>query len=93
MKDLGKLKFMLGLEIARNNKGIHLYQRKYTLDLLADYGFLESKAASTPIRVTKERNQETKALENNIEYGKLVGMLLYLTITRPDISYAVQQLS
>lgn len=39
IKDLGKLKYILGIEIARNSKGILLYQRKYILDLLAEYGF------------------------------------------------------
>lgn len=51
IKDLGRLKYIMGLEVARNNNGIHLYQRKYTLDLLAEYGFLDSKPCSTPITV------------------------------------------
>lgn len=93
IKDLGKLKFMLGLDTARNKNGIHLYQGKYTLDLLAEYGFLDCKPPTTPIIVNKRDINQSKLLENNTNYRKLIGKLLFLTNTRPDISYAVQQLS
>lgn len=83
IKDLGKLKFILGLEIAR----------KYTLDLLAKYGFVDCKPAPTPITTEKADFTKTGKLPYNTEYMKLIGKLLYLLNTRPDISYAVQQLS
>lgn len=93
IKDLGGLKYILGLKIARTSKGIHLYQIKYVLDLLAEYGYLECKPSSTPIAVDHQDYMKTKRLEDNTSYRKLIGKLLYLTNTRPDISYAVQQLS
>lgn len=93
IKDLGQFKFILGIEIARNTKGIHMYQRKYALDLLAEYGFLDCKPCSTPIPVEQQNYLTTKALEDNSHYIKLIGKLLYFSNTRPDISYAVQQLS
>ena len=49
VKNLGNLKYFLGLEIARSSEGIHVSQRKYALDILADNGLLASKACATPI--------------------------------------------
>lgn len=60
IKDLSKLKFILGMQIARYSKGIHLYQRKYTLDLLAEYGFIECKHVSTPIITDRIDYSKTK---------------------------------
>lgn len=93
IKDLGKLKYILGLEITRSKVGINICQRKHILDLLADYGFLECKAASTQITMDKQDYSQIKTLENISGYRQLIGKLLYLTNTSPDISFVVQQLS
>lgn len=94
IKDLGEAKYFLRMEIMRTAEGIFFNQRKYALDLLQDTGFMEYKPASTPMETHVKLTQgDFKLLSDNVPYRSLIGKLLYLTITMPDVSYAVQQLS
>jgi hypothetical protein len=94
IKDLGKLRFFLGLEIARSKHGILLNQRKYTLELLEDSGNLAAKPSSSPYDSSlKLHDSESPPYNDPSAYRRLIGRLLYLTTTRPDITFAVQQLS
>ncbi|GJU34871.1 ribonuclease H-like domain-containing protein [Tanacetum coccineum] len=91
IKDLGKLKYFLGIEVLDNKDGICLSQRKYCLELLHKYGLLAAKHVDTPLPENTTLNHvesDDDHLLNNVRnYQRLVGKLIYLTNTRPDISY------
>ncbi len=94
MKDLGHLTYFLGLEVHTNSSGIFLHQHKYTKDLIALAGLENSTSVDTPLEMNvKLHNSEGDLLSDPLLYRQLVGSLNYLTITRPDISFAVQQVS
>ncbi|XP_021971310.1 uncharacterized mitochondrial protein AtMg00810-like [Helianthus annuus] len=94
IKDLGSLKYFLGIEVAKTKDGLVLSQRKYTLDILEDRGKLGSKPSSFPIEQGLKLDKgENEACVDASQYRRLAGRLLYLQATRPDITYSVNILS
>lgn len=94
IKELGCLKHFLGLEIEHTTDGIFLSQQKYCRDLLQKIGMVDCKPISTPMEPNSRIcAHEDKDLESAKMYQILVGSLIYLTLSRPDISYVVGVLS
>ncbi|KAF5482137.1 hypothetical protein F2P56_002728 [Juglans regia] len=94
LKDLGPLMYFLGLEVTRNTSGISLSHRKYALEILSNIGFLGSKPVKTHMEQhLKLSRYDGVLLEDPKPYRRLVGRLLDLTITRPDLTFAVHTLS
>lgn len=89
MKDLGKLQYFLGIEVDRDVHSITLSQRKYAIDLLSKANMLDCKPVSTPLATSKEVYQDDEPFSQPMEYRMLAGGLQYLTLTRPDITFAV----
>ena len=85
-KDLGKLKFFLGIQVAQSNSGVVISQRKYTLDILTDSGMLDCKPIDTPMNPNvKLVLGQGELLRDPRRNRRLVGKLNYLINTRPDI--------
>ncbi|KAL0453131.1 UNVERIFIED_CONTAM: Retrovirus-related Pol polyprotein from transposon RE1 [Sesamum latifolium] len=94
IKDLGPAKYFLGLEIARSPSGTSITQHKFVRDIICDAGLLSTHSATTPLPQGLKLSSHTSSLLSDQEkYHRLVGRLLYLSFTRPDISFGVQQLS
>ncbi|KAL0426175.1 UNVERIFIED_CONTAM: Retrovirus-related Pol polyprotein from transposon RE2 [Sesamum radiatum] len=94
IKDLGTAKYFLGLEIARSSQGIIVTQAKYTKDIVLDVGLDHARSTTTPLPPGIKFSCDAGARLNSPEsYRRLVGRLLYLNFTWPDISHTTQQLS
>ncbi|GJX51637.1 ribonuclease H-like domain-containing protein [Tanacetum coccineum] len=93
----GKTKIFLGIEVLETKQGLCLSQRKYCLDLLSSFGLLACRPSATPLEqnlsITNEPTDVDKVLDNISKYQRFIGKLIYLTHTRPDISYLVHCLS
>ncbi|CAN6726958.1 unnamed protein product [Malus baccata var. baccata] len=91
VKDLGPLHYFLGLEVHRSSAGLFLHQTKYLLDLLRKTNMDGAKPCCTPL-ASQKLDHTGSLLSNPTEYRSIVGGLQYLTWTRPDISFAVNQI-
>ena len=85
-KDLGIVRYFLGVEVMRSKHRIFLSQRKYVLDLLSEIGKLGAKPCSSPMAPSVHLTREGELFEDPERYRKLIRKLNYLTVTRPDIT-------
>ncbi|KOM49185.1 hypothetical protein LR48_Vigan08g001200 [Vigna angularis] len=89
-KDLGRLKYFLGIEVAQSKEGVIISQRKYALDILEETGLTDCKPIDSPMDSNKKLMKDHgEPFSDPERYRRLVGKLIYLTITRPDLSYPV----
>jgi histone deacetylase 1/2 len=94
LQDLGPLHDFLGIEVHSSSGQLHLSQTKYIRDLLSRTNMLQAKPCSTPMAATASLSiHDGDPFEDPKLYRSVVGALQYATITRPDISFAVNKVS
>jgi hypothetical protein len=90
MSSMGELTFFLGLQVKQKSTGIFIHQSKYVKDILDKFGFKDCKIASTPVETHKhlEADLEGEDVDEHL-YRSMIGSLMYLTASRPDIMFSV----
>lgn len=94
LKDMGPLHFFLGIQVTRRLDGFHLHQQQYAQDLLDRAGMADCRPSNTPVDTSgkvSENDGTPLSTADASDYCNIVGALKYLTMTRPDLQYAVQQ--
>nr|GEX63739.1 uncharacterized mitochondrial protein AtMg00810-like [Tanacetum cinerariifolium] len=87
---MGELTFFLGLQVKQKKDGIFISQDKYVADILRKFGLSEGKSASTPIDAEKPLLKDSNGEDVNVHtYRSMIGFLMYLTSSRPDIMFVV----
>jgi len=94
IKDLGDLKYFLGIEFSHSKTSVYMSQRKYTLDILQDVGLTGARPYKFRMeQYLKLTQDDGELLEDPVKYRRLMGRLIYLMVTRPDIVFWVRTLS
>ena len=89
IKDLGPLKYFLGIEVARGPWGLILSQRKYALEIIDESGLLGARPMDSPMETNLQLAlAHGPNIDDPTRYRRLVGLLISLIITRPELSYA-----
>nr|GEU32570.1 hypothetical protein [Tanacetum cinerariifolium] len=90
MSMMGKISFFFGLQISQSPRGIFINQSKYALESLKKYGFESYDPVDTPMveKSKLDKDKEGKAI-NPLYYSGMIGTLIYLTASRPDIRFAI----
>ena len=94
MTDLGLMSFFLGMEVKQDHGGVFICQKKYAREILKEFSMEDCKSTATPMNQRKKFNKDDGAdkVEEH-QFRSLIGCLMYLTATRPDIMFAVSMLS
>jgi hypothetical protein len=94
MKDLGPMHYFLGLEIWQSSEKIFLNQGKYVVEILKRFDMLEYKSMNTPMEMSLKLLVDTSSkLVDDTLYRHIIGSLMYMKNTRPDICFVVNTLS
>jgi hypothetical protein len=94
MNDLGLMHYFLGLEVWQRSDEIFLSQGKYIVEILKKFGMMDRKSMTTPMAINlKLLSDKSSELGDPTMYKQLIGSLMYLVNTRPDICFAVNTLS
>jgi hypothetical protein len=87
---IGELTFFLGIQMKQTKQGTFVHQAKYMNDLMKKFNMAKLKLVSTPMSsATSLGPDEDGEAVNQIEYRSMIGSLLYLTVTQPDIQFTV----
>ncbi|KAJ9551882.1 hypothetical protein OSB04_015927 [Centaurea solstitialis] len=90
MSSMGELTFFLGLQVKQKPEGIFINQSKYVASMLQKFGMNDAKPASTPMETHKHLTADVEGEEVDVyHYRSMIGSLMYLTASRPDIMFAV----
>ena len=90
MSMVGKLTFFLGLQVKQRKEGIFISQEKYARNIVKKFGLDSKKHASTPMSSSTKLNIDSSRIEvSPTFYRSIIGSLLYLTTSRPDIAFSV----
>ncbi|KAI3685320.1 hypothetical protein L6452_34562 [Arctium lappa] len=90
MSSMGELTFFLGLQVQQKSDGIFICQSKYVQDILTKFGFSDSKPGSTPMETHKQITADLEGEDMDVHhYRSMIGSLMYLTASRPDIMFPV----
>ncbi|GJS15868.1 putative ribonuclease H-like domain-containing protein [Tanacetum coccineum] len=90
MSSMGELTFFLGLQVKQKDDGIFISQDKYVADILKKFDFATVKTASTPIETNKALLKDEEAEDVDVHlYRSMIGSLMYLIASRPDIMFVV----
>ncbi|GJR16543.1 putative ribonuclease H-like domain-containing protein [Tanacetum coccineum] len=90
MSSIGELTFFLRLQVKQKNDRIFISQDKYVTEILKKFGFTDVKTASTPMETQKLLLKDKDGKEVDVHlYRSMIGSLMYLTSSRPDIMFAV----
>ncbi|GJT04957.1 putative ribonuclease H-like domain-containing protein [Tanacetum coccineum] len=90
MSSMGELTFFLGLQVKQNKAGIFISQDKYIVEILKKFDLVNVKAAITPMETKVAMTKDEEAIDVDVHlYRSMIGSLMYLTASRPDIMYAI----